>query len=121
MARREYREEEDTLGHFLKACCILHALASVKASRLYERYKAWTTQTTLKAMNGNAFGLEMKKLFEQKRRNDGRVDYGIGLPEDGLPSAPSQTERLLAPDTPSRTQYCPIAGWLPDATVPSAL
>src|SRR5258708_11507546 len=102
MARREYREEEDTLGHFLKACCILHALASVKASRLYERYKAWTTQNTLKAMNGNAFGLEMKKLFEQKRRNDGCVYFGIVLPVDSEPPLPSQAEGLHRPDTPSR-------------------
>jgi putative DNA primase/helicase len=119
MARREYREEEDTLGHFLKACCILHALASVKASRLYERYKAWTTQNTLKAMNGNAFGLEIKKLFEQKRRNDGCVYFGIGLPEDGVPPVPSQVEGLHAPDTPSQADSFPSAGGSRVGSVPT--
>lgn len=97
MARREYREEEDTLKQFLDACCLLHEHASVKASRLYERYKEWATENTLKAMNGNAFGLEMKKLFEQKRRTEGNVYLGIGLPEDGVPTPLLQDEGLHAP------------------------
>src|SRR6266851_3788238 len=30
-------------------------------------------------MNGNAFGLEMKKLFEQRRRHEGNVYFGVAL------------------------------------------
>jgi len=85
LARRDYREEEDTLGQFLKACCVMHERARVKASRLYERYKERTLANNLKAMNGNAFGLEVKKLYEQKRSNEGMVYYGIGLPEECIP------------------------------------
>lgn len=78
-ARSEYRGEEDTLGQFLTACCVIHEQVSVKASRLYERYKEWTLDNNLKAMNGAAFGLEMKKVFEQKRNKEGMVYFGIGL------------------------------------------
>ena len=44
-------------------------------------------------MNGTAFGLEMKKRFEQKRKNDGLVYCGIAL---------RASEGLHADESPSR-------------------
>jgi putative DNA primase/helicase len=118
MARREYREEEDTLRQFLNACCTLHEHASVKANRLYERYKEWATENNLKAMNGNAFGLEMKRLFAQKRRNEGNVYHGIGLLEDGVPTPLFQDEGLHSPKTPSEAASPPFIDVLSVGSVP---
>jgi putative DNA primase/helicase len=118
MARREYREEEDTLRQFLNACCTLHEHASVKASRLYERYKEWATENNLKAMNGNAFGLEMKKLFAQKRRNEGNVYLAIGLLEDGVPTPLFQHEGLHSPKTASEGASPPSIDVLSVGSVP---
>jgi putative DNA primase/helicase len=78
-ARQEYREEEDTLGQFLEECCVFGEHESVRAGLLYERYKAWAAENTLKAMNGNAFGLEMRKRFRRDREKAGYTYYGIGL------------------------------------------
>ncbi len=101
LARREYRGEEDTLGQFLSECCVQSAQFSVKASRLYERYKEWTLENNLKAMNGTAFGLEMKKRFEQKRKNDGLVYSGIALrASEGLHTSEEASEA----DLPSSTE-----------------
>src|SRR6266702_3778237 len=99
LARREYRGEEDTLGHFLSECCVVHEQFSIKASRLYERYKEWALDNTLKAMNGTAFGLEMKKRFEQKRKNDGLVYCGIALcASEGL-HADESASRAASPSS----------------------
>ncbi len=93
-ARQEYREEENTLGQFIKECCVIHEQARVKASRLYERYKEWAQDNNLKAMNGNTFGLEMKKLYAQKRANEGNVYCGIGLLDTSVPRVYPQDEDL---------------------------
>lgn len=75
-----YREEEDTLHHFITECCLLSPEAHVKAAQLYERYKQWAEMNALsKKLTGTAFGLEMKRLFEQQRTNQGIVHKGIGL------------------------------------------
>jgi putative DNA primase/helicase len=100
-ARREYRGEEDTLGHFLSECCIQHAQFSIKAIRLYERYKEWTLDNGLKALNGNAFGQDMKKRFEQRRRNDGLVYSGIALRSDEEACSPP-SESLHASENASQ-------------------
>ncbi len=99
-ARREYRGEEDTLGQFLSECCVLHEQFSIKASRLYERYKEWALDNGLKALNGTAFGQEMKKRFEQRRRNDGLVYSGLTL-RSAEEACSSPSESLHTSDGPS--------------------
>lgn len=77
--RVTYREEEDTLQQFLVDCCVLAPDAQVKSSVLFERYKQWTEENVVKKMNGTAFGLEMKRSFQQQRNNQGSYYIGIGL------------------------------------------
>ena len=77
--RVTYREEEDTLQQFLIDCCVLAPDAQVKSSVLFERYKQWTEENVVKKMNGTAFGLEMKRSFQQQRNNQGSYYIGIGL------------------------------------------
>ena len=104
-ARQEYREEEDTLGQFLQECCVLAEQASVKAGQLYERYKTWAGENTLKAMTGNAFGLEMKKRFAWERERTGYYYYGIRLlaPQEAVnPCEPTPSSGFTTPPTASR-------------------
>jgi len=78
--RAAYREEEDTLQHFLSECCVLAPEARVPSARLFERYKRWAEDNNLsKKLTGTAFGLEMKRLFQQQRNNQGTFYRGIGL------------------------------------------
>ncbi len=79
LARREYREEEDTLGQFLKECCVLARQVKASGKQLYEHYHDWTKANNLQAMSGNAFGIEMKKRFTAKREERGWYYFGIGL------------------------------------------
>jgi putative DNA primase/helicase len=96
-ARQAYREEEDTLGQFLNECCATAPGSLVKAGLLYERYKTWAADNALRPMNGNAFGLEMRKRFRWDREKTGYYYYGIGLliidelvnPSEGAPAAHS--------------------------------
>ena len=65
-----YREEEDTLQHFIADCCLLAPGAQVQSGRLYERYKQWAEDNNIgKKLTGTAFGLEMKRMFQQQRNN----------------------------------------------------
>ena len=77
--RATYREEEDILQQFLEDCCVLAPDTQVKSSVLFERYKQWAEENVVKKMNGTAFGLEMKRSFQQRRNNQGSYYIGIGL------------------------------------------
>lgn len=77
--RASYREEEDTFQQFLADCCVVAPGMHVKSSVLFERYKQWAEENVVKKMNGTAFGLEMKRTFQQRRNNQGSYYIGIGL------------------------------------------
>jgi len=77
--RNAYREEEDTLQHFIMDCCILAPDAHVKSAQLFERYKRWAEDNNLKKMSGTAFGLEMKRTYKQYRNSQGTYYVGIDL------------------------------------------
>ena len=74
-----YREEEDTLQHFIADCCLLAPGAQVQSARLYERYKQWADDNNLRKLSGTAFGLEMKRTYRQHRSSQGTYYLGIGL------------------------------------------
>jgi len=102
MARREYRDEEDTLGQFLKECCVLAEQVKASGKQLYEHYHDWTKANNLYAMSGNAFGMEMKKRFTAKREEKGWYYFGIGLRSD------------------DKNLYTPQKGIQPDERTPEA-
>ncbi len=68
-AVKEYRAEEDILGHFLKECCVFEPIAQVKAGKLYEIYKQWCLDNGHKHINGTRFGNEMKSRFNSYKTN----------------------------------------------------
>jgi putative DNA primase/helicase len=81
-ARQAYRGEEDTLQDFLQECCVQAPQARARAGKLYERYKTWTSENNLRALNGKAFGLEMKKRFTWDKDKRGTFYQGIGVIAD---------------------------------------
>jgi putative DNA primase/helicase len=94
--RALYREEEDTLYHFITDCCVLAAEARVKSAQLFDRYKQWAEDNNItRKMSGTAFGLEMKRIYKQQRNNQGTYYIGVGLlpagtsPYTGTPAAPA--------------------------------
>ncbi len=78
-ARRDYHEEEDTLGSFIHECCILDPLASVGAAPLYTAYKAWALENGLKALNNNTFSLHMRKRVQWHKSKKNNFYTGIKL------------------------------------------
>lgn len=78
--RAVYREEEDTLHHFIADCCVLAPEVLVKSAQLFDRYKQWAEDNNItRKMSGTAFGLEMKRTYKQQRNNQGTYYIGIGL------------------------------------------
>jgi putative DNA primase/helicase len=78
-ARQAYRGEEDTLQDFLQECCVQAPQARARAGKLYERYKTWTSENNLRALNGRAFGLEMKKRFTWLEDKRGIFYQGLSI------------------------------------------
>ena len=108
LATEKYRDEEDTILHFLNECCVLRPEASVKASMLYEEYKAWCEQNQFgRGMNATLFGNEISRRFEKKTTKIGRIYQGVGILTageglvKGLDSNPSPSPCALEanPDT----------------------
>jgi putative DNA primase/helicase len=81
-ARQAYRGEEDTLQDFLQECCVLAPQARARAGKLYERYKTWASDNNLRALNGKAFGLEMKKRFTWLEDKRGISYQGLSIIAD---------------------------------------
>ncbi len=110
-ARQDYQGEEDTLGQFFEACCVFAEHASVKASHLYERYKSWAQENSLKPMTGTTFGLELKKLVTCKRDLRGVLYVGIGLlTEDYVGVCSPKSENLPNPTCPSTGLGSEVSG-----------
>jgi len=80
LATEKYRDEEDRILHFLTERCILRPEVSIKASVLYEAYKAWCEENQFgRGMNATLFGNEISRRFEKKTTKIGRVYQGVGL------------------------------------------
>jgi putative DNA primase/helicase len=85
--RERYRGREDTLASFLEACCTLAPGASVRSSRLFERYEQWAGEGSPGCkLSGTAFGLAMKRQFKQQRDSRGTYYLGVGLLPPDSPS-----------------------------------
>jgi putative DNA primase/helicase len=78
-ATESYRQDEDLLGHFIDECCFLSSSALVKASLLYDAYKAWCQQMGHKPTSGTRFGRQVKRRFDSSQNYQGVFYIGIGL------------------------------------------
>jgi putative DNA primase/helicase len=80
LATEKYRDEEDRILHFLNERCLTRPEVSIKASVLYEAYKAWCEENQFgRGMNATLFGNEISRRFEKKTTKVGRVYQGVGL------------------------------------------
>lgn len=78
MATEIYRQDEDIVGHFIDARCVVMENTEVKAGELYREYKEWCTENGYYALNQKNFGIEIKNRFDSNKTNT--VHYiGIGL------------------------------------------
>lgn len=85
-ATEAYREEEDILGQFLTACCVLHKDAKVQASKLYQAYKLWALKLGLserETLTATMFGRRMSQRFHKKTSTTNTAHYyEVGLREE---------------------------------------
>ena len=80
LATEKYRDEEDRILHFLTERCVLRPEVWVKASVLYEAYKAWCEENQFgRGMNATLFGNEIGKRFAKKRGNTGMIYQGVSV------------------------------------------
>jgi putative DNA primase/helicase len=89
LATREYQKQEDLIGQFIEACCVVRSEVRVQASALYAAYTDWAKGMNLTPLSGTAFGTRMGERFTKHRHGRGMFYLGIGLgptnegPDDG--------------------------------------
>jgi len=80
-ATKEYREEEDIIGHFLKERCDFDLEQRVQANPLYQSYKNWCESGGLTPLTSTKFGKRLGSRFDKEY--DGRTYYkGMLLKQD---------------------------------------
>ena len=81
-ATKEYRRDEDLLGHFLKECCIRDPAAETTAKELYDRFRTWwKINVSRKILSQKKFGGMMVKKFKRSKSGTYRY-FGIDLSPD---------------------------------------
>lgn len=81
-ATKEYRKNEDLLGHFLKDCCFEDSDTTTTAADLYDRFrKWWEINVSRKILSQKKFGGMMVKKFKRSKSGTYRY-FGIGLLAD---------------------------------------
>lgn len=77
-AVEQYREEEDVVGLFISACCVIASGVKAKGQELYDAYKEWCEKEGRKPMWQVTFGEQLKSRFAWNK--EGVIFYfGIGL------------------------------------------
>jgi len=81
-ATREYRRDEDLLGHFLNECCYEEPGTESTAKELYDRFREWwKINVSRKILSQKKFGGMMKKKFKKSKSGTYRY-FGVGLLSD---------------------------------------
>ncbi len=76
--KKVLNDNDDQIGSFIGAKCVLNAARKVQARTLYNAYNSWCTATGHKAISETKFGKDMKTRFDSKRSN-GRYYLGLEL------------------------------------------
>lgn len=75
----EYRSDNDSLGMFIKACCVEGRTKRANPSKLYNAYRAWCDNNGVDAISNNTqFGINVKKKGYVKGKSNGS-NYWLGL------------------------------------------
>lgn len=83
-ATKEYQRDEDIMGHFIDACCIIGDRKEVKASQLYNAYKDWTDESGHRPISLTAFGRDIRERYDSYKNYKGVHYIGIGLLTENL-------------------------------------
>lgn len=97
-ATREYHDENDPVGPFLRACVVSDPGGSVTAREMYEAYCNWAEANGMKPIYEARFG----RLLPQKglRKTDERIRRYLDVKLHDVPAAPSRSPHDLWPDPP---------------------
>lgn len=80
----EYRADQDPVGEFIKACCVLTGdkqdpatgeLYEIEAKRVLEAYKNWCESAGLEPLSGRVFGTKMTARGIARRKSGGLTIY----------------------------------------------
>ena len=82
-AGEEYRAEEDTVGQFIEACCLLYPGATVRAGLLYQRYVSHCRSCNVQPIANNSFGQQLSR--KGYTRFQKRNWFWVGLALDESP------------------------------------
>jgi len=78
-ATKEYRRNEDLLGHFLQACCYEEQFIETSATELYEVFKKWwEVNVSRKVLSQKHFGNLMVKKFHRSKSGIYKY-FGVGI------------------------------------------
>lgn len=80
-ATETYRLDSDDLAGFITETCIEHPKASIKASTLYETYKAWAEEQGMRGqevMSATAFGRKVGERYQKEKARNCNYYIGIG-------------------------------------------
>lgn len=82
-ATKDYRDEQDVIGQFIKECCIVNrsdVKVRITSAKLYAVYQKWTEDSGEKTLSKTAFGRKLNSLnFETDRDSVARMWKFIDL------------------------------------------
>lgn len=82
---KEYREEQDVLGDFLRIAIIHSSGSEVSSSKLYRAYERWARGSNLGVMSSKKFGLSMKERgVKGVRKTAGMFFVDVSMTADGV-------------------------------------
>jgi putative DNA primase/helicase len=77
---KTYRDDNDTVGQWIEAACIVEPRVQATMKELYESYKSWCENSAAEPMQNNSFGKELtRRGFESFRWRSGNGRTGIAL------------------------------------------
>jgi putative DNA primase/helicase len=85
-ATKDYRADQDVMGHFLNARCVEQVGVESSARELYNAYKQWAEQTGEWVMNERVFSNVLAERGLKK------VRHGAGMVWRGIDVLPSEKE-----------------------------
>jgi putative DNA primase/helicase len=78
-ATEEYRQQSDTMGLFIEACCVTGEKCSAGATALYDTYKVWCGLNGEQYDSQTKFGIELGNRGFTKDKKGVVTWFGIGI------------------------------------------
>jgi putative DNA primase/helicase len=83
LATKSYSTENDSVGQFIEACCIIEPTAKETTGKLHQAYEDWCRESGIEPLPSNSFGKELKRRdFEPIKARRGNGWRGLKLRTD---------------------------------------